>query len=88
MKRNTIFKNEQNKPIARDEVLKVTTLLYFKEALLRERYEDCAELIRIAKGFGAEQSEISGVIAESNRGMKGSWINEADQKIGSHPRFY
>ncbi len=88
MKENLVFNNEQNKPIVRDEVLKATSLLYFKEALLKERYEDCAELVWIAKGFGAQQSEISGVIAESNRGAKAGRVNEADQNIGGRLRFY
>ncbi len=87
MKKNTVFKNEENKPIARDEVLKATVLLYFKEALLTERYEECAELIRIAKGFGAERSEISGVIAESNRGEGAVRMNEANRKVGGRLRF-
>ena len=49
--------------ILEDEVLKVSALLYFKEALVRQEYETCAELAAAAKEHGAEQSEINGVIA-------------------------
>ncbi len=87
MKRNVAVNNEENKPIARDGVLQATALLYFKEALLNERYEDCAELVRIAKGFGVQPSEISGVIAESNRGARACQVSEADQGIGGRLRF-
>ncbi len=53
--------------------LKATALLYFKEALFKERYEECASLIQQAKEFGTQQSEISAVIADY---VKGSAINE------------
>ena len=79
MKKNTVLKNE---PISRDEVLKATALLYFEEALLTERYEDCAELIRIAKGFGAGRGEIRGVIIRNNCGIRAVRINEAKRKVG------
>ncbi len=49
--------------ILEDEVLKVSALLYFKEALVRQEYETCAELAAAAKEHGAEQSEINEVIA-------------------------
>ena len=51
------------KQAAADETLKVTTLLYLKEALEQERYETCAELIQTAKKFGASQNDISQVVA-------------------------
>lgn len=87
MKENAVFKNEQNKPIARDEVLKVTSLLYFKEALFNEEYEDCRELIRIAKRFGARKGDIFRVIAESNRGTMVGRRNGANKGKGGRLRF-
>ncbi len=87
MKRKTVFKNEENKPINRDEVLKATALLYFKDALLTEKYEDCAELIRIAKGFGAERGDIKDVIAECNRGLEAVRTNGANLDVGGRLRF-
>jgi len=88
MKENAVFKNEKNKPEARDEVLKATSLLYFKEALFNEEYEDCRELIRIAKRFGARQTDIRRVIDQSNRGARVGRGNEANKGKGGRLRFY
>ena len=64
---NNLIENRQLNP---DEVLKATSLIYLKDALLTQRYEDCAGLIRDARNFGARQGEISAVIAESIRELK------------------
>lgn len=45
----------------RDPV-KLTALLYLKEALLEERYEECAEFAATAREFGALESEIQYVL--------------------------
>ena len=45
----------------RDPV-KLTALLYLKEYLLRERYEECAEIVEIAREFGALPVEIRNVL--------------------------
>lgn len=47
-----------------DQILKVTALLYFKEALIAQEYESCRELIDAAKNLGADPGDISAVIAE------------------------
>ena len=55
------MKNEvvlNNRVAAANDVLKATALLYLKEALFKEDYESCNELIANAKRFGAQQSEI------------------------------
>ena len=62
---NTIANNRPNDLVVYDRVLKATSLLYFKDALLNQRYEDCAELLRTAKSFGAQPGEISRIIAEA-----------------------
>jgi len=67
------------------QVLKVTAFIYLKEALAAQQYEECAGLIRDAKSFGAQQSEISAILAEYNRGYEAYWDNEAKQNKG--PRF-
>ncbi len=41
----------------RDPV-KLTALIYLREALIAERYENCADFIAIAKEFGALDDEI------------------------------
>jgi hypothetical protein len=46
---------------------KLTALLYLKEALLHERYEECLELIQTAREFGARESEIENLLEDSRR---------------------
>lgn len=50
----------------RDPV-KLTALLYLKEALLQEKYENCAEFIRVATEFGAELFEIRALLEDPRR---------------------
>lgn len=64
MNNELITSNDVKAWLQSDEVLKLTSLLYLKEALVAQRYEDCAELIQEAKGLGAQQSEISALLAE------------------------
>jgi hypothetical protein len=87
MRNNIVFENGKNQLIAPNAILKATSLLYFKEALLKEQYEDCKEFIRTAKRFGAQQDEIREVIAEYVGGGKGGRRNEADRKGGGRLRF-
>ena len=42
-----------------NQPLKVTSLLYLKEALNAEAYEKCAEILGVAKEFGVPQEEIT-----------------------------
>ena len=51
---------------SRDPV-KLTALIYLREALIAERYEDCAEIIAIAKEFGALDGEIRLLLEDSRR---------------------
>ena len=46
-----------------NEVLKASALLYFREALVKQEYETCAELAAAARELDAQQGEISEVIA-------------------------
>jgi len=46
-----------------DQILKLTALLYLKEALITQEYESCQELIDTAKNLGANPGDISAVIA-------------------------
>ena len=52
--------------IRRDPV-KLTALLYLREALLEEHYEVCAEFIAVAKEFGAQDVEIQALLEEPRR---------------------
>ncbi len=47
--------------------LKLTALLYLKEALIKERYETCTEIIRYARWFGASDFEISALLEDPRR---------------------
>ena len=81
--RNFLLPNEkQNKPLNHDQILKATALLYLKEALIKEEYEDCQGLIQNAKDFGAEAKEISMLIADHIRGVKAK-----SQKVIGYRRF-
>lgn len=53
-----------------NNVVKATALLYFKEALAKQEYESCKELVGIAKKLGAQQGEIDAAIASYLRGEK------------------
>lgn len=51
----------------RKNPVKLTALLYLREALRRERYEQCAEFIAVAKEFGAQEREIEELLEDSRR---------------------
>ena len=85
MNNNAIANNQHNDAVVYDRVLKVTSLLYFKDALLNQRYEDCAELIRAAKSFGAQPGEISRIIAEAAGAYTGQ--NGANRNKTGRRRF-
>ena len=54
---------------ARDPV-RLTALLYLREALLEERYEDCGEFIAIALEFGASDKEVRNLLEDPRRHPK------------------
>ena len=62
MESNALLGQEQ--ALGSDQILKVTALLYLKEALIAEEYESCRELIDTAKGLGVDQGGISDVITD------------------------
>ena len=51
---------------SRDPV-RLTALIYLREALIEARYEDCAEMIAIAKEFGALDAEIRLLLEDPRR---------------------
>lgn len=51
--------------------VKLTALLYLKEALIAEKYETCAEFIRIAREFGANAQEVRSILEDSRRTPSG-----------------
>lgn len=65
---------------SRENLLKVTALLYLKEALYKEKYEECPELIEVAKRYGVEQEEIQKVISRHVLRLKKGLVYEASAK--------
>jgi len=51
--------------------IKLTALLYLKEALLEERYEECAEFIAFAREFGAREFEVGALLEDPRRKPRG-----------------
>ena len=47
--------------------VKLTALLYLKEALLKENYEACGDIIATAKEFGAAGFEIQDLLEDPRR---------------------
>ncbi len=84
MRQTTLLENPL---IASDHMLKVTALFYFQEALHKEQYEDCVELLRAARQYGARKQEIRKIIAAYVCKLKGAQMAEALQKNKWRPRF-
>lgn len=47
--------------------VKMTALIYLREALLNEVYEDCPLAIEIAREFGAQEFEIQNLLEDPRR---------------------
>ncbi|MCG3175705.1 MAG: hypothetical protein MOGMAGMI_00638 [Candidatus Omnitrophica bacterium] len=47
--------------------VRVTALWYLKDALLKERYETCSEILSVAREFGATEGEIQGLLEDPRR---------------------
>jgi hypothetical protein len=70
-----------------DVALRVTALSYLKEALVKERYEECAELIVAAKDFGASTRDVRVTIARAVRGLKAGGRGTVPVKRTFRKRF-
>ena len=47
--------------------IKLTALLYLKEALRKEQYEKCPEIITVAQEFGASPYEVQDLLEDPRR---------------------
>ncbi len=47
--------------------LRVTALLALSQALREEQYEECAEIVAIAREFGAGENEIGSLLEDRRR---------------------
>ncbi len=45
----------------------LTALLYLRDALIREEYEKCRELIAVAEEFGAQEVDINYLLEDPRR---------------------
>ena len=61
--KNTVLINEEQ-ALGTDQLLKLTALVYLKEALVTQKYEACRELIDTAKGLGVDPGDIKAVITD------------------------
>ena len=52
--------------VKRDPV-KLTALLYLREALQKQDYEECVQFISVAKEFGAQEREIEELLEDTRR---------------------
>jgi hypothetical protein len=62
-----------------DELLKVTALVYFKDALVKQEFEACDELVALAKNFGASTSEVEEVVTDFLSGRKSNGRRETNR---------
>ena len=49
------------------DAVKLTALLYLRESLLRQRYEESAQFISVAREFGAQDLEIEELLEDPRR---------------------
>jgi hypothetical protein len=47
--------------------VKTTALWYLKDALIREQYEKCKEIIAVAEEFGAQPYEVRDLLEDPRR---------------------
>lgn len=85
MRFNFTFNKE--KDTQKDLVLQVTALAYLQDALANERYEECTDLIRAAKEYGATLTEIRTIVAEAARGVRTNRGAKAPARTNGRKRF-
>ncbi len=66
MNTKTVFRKQGSAKVYKDPV-RLTALLYLKEALLAERFEECREIIAIAYEFGATENDIQALLEDPRR---------------------
>lgn len=63
-----------------NEVLKETALLYLGDALIKQNFEECGQLVELSKQFGTLEGEINEVITDYLEGRKPGGLNGANSK--------
>jgi len=54
----------EEQALGTDQLLKLTALVYLKEALIAQEYEKCQELVGTARKLGIDTGDITAVIAD------------------------
>lgn len=62
-----------------NQILKATALIYLKDALDNQDYEECEELIQKAKKFGATQNDIDEILQAEIRFIRPGNIYEENK---------
>lgn len=63
--RNVKFEERRNM-VKTDHPVKITALAYLRAALNEERYEDMAEIVAIAREFGADEWDLHRVLTRQD----------------------
>lgn len=58
---------ENGRTAVKKHPIKLTALLYLRDALKQEKYEQCAEIIAVAEEFGAKPFEIQDLLEDARR---------------------
>ncbi len=58
----TILQGQIRSPLRGEHPVKTTAISYLKEVLAQEKYEDCQDIIAIAREFGAPDTEIKEIL--------------------------
>jgi len=58
---------QERRTAVKKHPVKLTALLYLKEALRKERYEICPDIISVAEEFGAKPFEIRDLLEDPRR---------------------
>lgn len=53
--------------VVKKDPVKLTALLYLREALRRQSYEECAAFIAVAREFGAQAREVEELLEDPRR---------------------
>lgn len=61
------FKLPRIGTVFKRDPVKLTALLYLREALFEENYEECADFVAIAREFGAHEYEIQRLLEDPRR---------------------
>ena len=57
---------QKRRPVLKHPI-KLTALLYLKEALAKQKYELCEEIISVAKEYGAADFEVRDLLEDPRR---------------------